>query len=89
MSGGKSLRLDKQGNPILVVTSNLKTFLHENIDDVDEDGDTITVKMRASTPFLDGFNAAVLDLLIECVQSARKNERTTMLPEDIPNTTEA
>ena len=80
----RPLRLDENDNPMLVVTSNLKLFCHENVDDQSEEGDVFTVKMRATGPFLSEFNARVFSLLQSSIQSARMEDRTTLLPEDVP-----
>jgi hypothetical protein len=84
----KPLRMDENGYPMLVITSNLKRFCHEMVDDQTEDGDVYEVKMRPTTPFLSKFNETIFQLLIASIQSARSDNRTNMAPEDIPDLTE-
>lgn len=58
--------------------------VYQNLEEQDEDGNVIPLKMQASKEFKERFNALVYDLLLDCVDSARSESRKMMIPEDVP-----
>ena len=78
------LRIDKEtGDPILVITNQVKLFCHKEVSEQTEDGDIVELKMRPTVQFLQKFNERVLDLLTECIQHARLEDRTELMPQDV------
>lgn len=65
--------------------------VYQNLEEQDADGNLVPLKMQASKEFKVKFNALVYQLLLDCVDNARKEERKMMVAEDVPGleTTEA
>lgn len=59
--------------------------VYQNLEEQDEEGNIIPLKMQASKEFKTKFNELVYNLLIDCVDSARREGRKMMVPEDVPN----
>lgn len=77
------LRMDEDGNPLLVVESQLKNYVHSHVDVTMDDGDVETVKMAATKPFLRAFNRKVFNLLEESLDSAFEDGRNRLTEQDV------
>lgn len=72
------------GTPFLFKMSRLQGA-YQNLEEQDEDGNIVPLKMQASKEFKDKFNKLVHGLLIDCVNNARGEGRKMMVPEDVPD----
>jgi hypothetical protein len=59
--------------------------VYQNLEEEDEDGSIVPLKMQASKEFKERFNELVHSLLLDCVHSARSEGRKMMVPEDVPS----
>jgi len=79
------VRRNERNEPIIVISNSVKKLCHTLVEETNEDGDVFTVKMRPTQPFLDALNRKALDLLEESIVSARANNRTTVMIDDVPD----
>ena len=70
--------------PFLFKVSRFKG-VYQNLEEQDEDGNIVPLKMQASKEFRTHFNEFVHCLLLDCVNNARSAGRKMMQPEDVPS----
>ena len=78
-----TLRLDKEGLPILVIVNQLQLYCHNEVEEESEDG-VQPIKVRPTAKFIDELNKRVLELLDESIQNARNAGRTEIQDVDVP-----
>lgn len=59
--------------------------VYQNLEEQDEDGNLVPLKMQASKEFKERFNELAYKLLLDCVNNARVQGRKMMVPEDVPD----
>ena len=79
-----TLRKDKEGTPILVITNQLQLYCHHEVEEETEEG-IVFIKVRPSAKFIDELNDRVLELLDESIKNARSEGRTELRKDDVPN----
>jgi hypothetical protein len=79
-----TLRIDKEsGHPILVIVNQLQLYCHHQVEEETEEG-TVQLKMRPTSKFINRLNERVLEVLDESIQNARKESRTELREDDVP-----
>ena len=79
------VRTDEDGNPLLVVETQVKYFCHSSIDD-EIDGEIVPIKFKTTTAFFKTFNRKVVELLEESISTANEDGRTLLRSSDVPDT---
>lgn len=84
MAKGK-LRVDEEsGLPILVITNQLQLYCHHEVEEANEDGEVVNIKIRPTQKFIDELNVRVNELLEESIKNARAAGRKEIQAEDVP-----
>lgn len=80
-----TLRIDEEsGLPILIITNQLQLYCHHKVEEEDEDGEMVTVKIRPTAKFINELNKRVFELLDEAIKNARQDERREIQAQDVP-----
>lgn len=72
------------GVPVLIKMNRLQEQ-YKNMQEEDEDGNIVPLKMQATKEFKAKFNLYVHSLLYDCVSKARQSGRKILQPEDVPD----
>lgn len=70
--------------PLLLKMNQLQG-VYQNMTELDADGVEVELKMQASKEFKTKFNELVFNLLIDCVNNARKEGRKMLVEGDVPS----